>query len=95
MIMDKILFETAKPEIVDTGLLKIKSDKIFEKITRVRDIIDRVKAFSSSSDEYMLIAFNVNSSIVNATSMIVEQFKHHGINLNLQLEKQVFPPSVY
>jgi len=93
LVMDKILFEIAKPEIVDVGFIKKKSDKIFENITRIRDIIDHVKAFSSSRDEHMLTAFNVNSSIVNATSMIVEQFKHHGINLNLQLEQQI-PPIV-
>ena len=93
MVMDKILFEIAKPEMVDVGFLKIKSDKIFENITRIRDIIDHVKAFSSSRDEHILTAFNVNSSIVNAASMIMEQFKHHGINLNLQLEQQI-PPIV-
>jgi PAS domain S-box-containing protein len=91
LVMDKILFEIAKPEIVDTEFLKIKSDKIFENIARIRDIIDHVKAFSSSRVESMFTAFNVNSSIVNATSMIVEQCKHHGINLNLQLEQQIQP----
>jgi PAS domain S-box-containing protein len=93
MVLDRILFEIAKPEMVDVEFLKIKSDKIFENITRIRDIIDHVKAFSSSRDDYMLAAFNVNSSIVNATSMILEQFKHHGINLNLQLEQQI-PPTI-
>jgi PAS domain S-box-containing protein len=93
LVMDKILFEVAKREIVDAGFLKIKSDKIFENIARIRDIIDHVKAFSSSRVESMLTAFNVNSSIVNATSMIVEQFKHNGINLNLQFEQQI-PPIV-
>jgi PAS domain S-box-containing protein len=91
MVQDRILFEIAKPEMVDAEFIKVKSDKIFENITRIRDIIDHLKAFSSSRDDYMLAAFNVNSSIVNATSMIVEQFKHHGINLNLQLEQQIPP----
>ncbi|MEI7898120.1 MAG: PAS domain S-box protein [bacterium] len=91
MVLDRILMEIAKPEIVDVGFLKIKSDKIFENITRIRDIIDHVKAFSSSRKENMLTAFNVNSSIVNATSMIVEQFKHLNIDLNLQLEQHISP----
>jgi len=89
MVMDKILFETAKKELVDMEFLKNKSDKIFENITRIRDIIDHVRAFSRSQDDYILSSFNINSSIVNATSMIVEQFKHHAINLNLQLEPQI------
>ena len=86
LAMDKILFETARTEIVNVEFLKIKSDKIFENITRIRDIIDHVRAYSRSQEDFVPIAFDINSSIVNASSMIVEQFKHHGINLNLQLE---------
>ena len=89
MVMDKILFETARKEMLDMEFLKNKSDKIFENITRIRDIIDHVRAFARSQDDYIPTAFNVNSSIVNASSMIVEQFKHHGINLNLQLEPKI------
>ena len=89
MVMDKILFETDRTNTVDVEFLKNKSNKIFENITRIRDIIDHVRAFSSSREDYILTAFNVNSSIVNATSMIVEQFKHHGISMNLQLETRI------
>ena len=89
MVMDKILFETARTETVDVEFLKIKSDKIFENITRIRDIIDHVRAFSRTRDDYVNTSFNVNSSIVNASSMIMEQFKHNAISLNLQLEQQI------
>jgi C4-dicarboxylate-specific signal transduction histidine kinase len=89
MVMDKILIESAKTETIDIGFLKNKSDKIFENITRMRNIIDHIRAFSRSHDDYILTAFDINSSIENAASMIVEQFKHLGINLNLQLGKQI------
>ena len=89
MVMDKILFESTKPDSVDVEFLKRKSDKIFENILRIRNIIDHIRAFSRSHDDYVLIAFDINSSIRNAISMISEQFKHLGINLNLQLEKQI------
>ena len=93
MVLDNIIFETTRTEVIDAGFLKKKSDKIFENITRIRDIIDHVRAFSRSHDDYVLTAFNVNSSIVNASSMITEQFKHQGISLNLHLEQQI-PPLV-
>ena len=86
LVMDKILFETARVEIVDVDFLKIKSVKIFENITRIRDIIDHVRAFSRKQDDFIPAYFDINTSIVNASSMIVEQFKHHGISLNLYLE---------
>ena len=89
LVMDKILFESAKTETIDIGFLKNKSDKIFENITRIRNIIDHIRDFSRSHDDYLLTAFDINSSIENAASMIVEQFKYLGINLNLQLKKQI------
>ncbi|MCX6220889.1 MAG: PAS domain S-box protein [Bacteroidia bacterium] len=89
MVMDKILFETSKTETINIEFLKNKSDKIFENITRIRNIIDHVRAFSRSHDDYILTAFDINSSIENATSMIAEQFKHLGITLDLQLANQI------
>jgi PAS domain S-box-containing protein len=91
MVMDKILFESAKTETIDIDFLRNKSDKIFENITRIRNIIDQIRAFSRSHDGYVLSAFNINTSIGNATSMIAEQFKHLGIKLMLQLEKKNSP----
>ena len=89
MIMDKILFESAKTETIDIEFFKNKSDQIFENIIRIRNIIDHIRAFSRTQDDYVLIAFDINSSIENATSMIVAQFKYLGISLNLQLGKQI------
>jgi PAS domain S-box-containing protein len=89
MVMDKILFESVKTDTIDIEFLKDKSNKIFENITRIKNIIDHIRAFSRSQEDYILTAFNINSCIENATSMIAEQFKHLGINLDLQLNKQL------
>ena len=89
MVMDKILFESAKTETIDLEFLKNKSNKIFDNITRIRNIIDHIRAFSRSHDDFVLTAFDINSSIDNATSMILEQFKHLGISLDVQLDKQL------
>lgn len=89
MVMDKILFEAAKTDTIDIEFIKKKSDKIFDNITRIKNIIDHVRAFSRNHNDYVLTAFDINSSIENAISMISEQFKHLGINLNLQLNKNI------
>ena len=89
LVMDKILIEIAKPGMADAGFLINKSNKIFENIHRIRDIIDHVRSFSRNQDDYLDSAFNVNSSILNATSMIMEQFKHLNIDLNLQLGQHI------
>ncbi|MEI6089171.1 MAG: PAS domain S-box protein [bacterium] len=89
MVVDKILFETDKTETINIEFLKIKSEKIFDNITRIRNIIDHIRAFSRVQDDYLLTTFDINSSIKNATSMIGEQLKHLGINLILQLGTHV------
>lgn len=89
MVLDKILFETARNERIDIDFLKEKSDKIFENIIRIRNIIDHIRAFSRSHDDYVLAAFNINSSIENAVSMIQQQYKHMGITLDLNLDKEI------
>jgi len=89
MVMDKILFESSKTETIDIEFFKSKANKIFENITRIRNIIDHIRAFSRSHDDYILTDFDINASIGNAISMIMEQFKHLGIMLNLKLEKQI------
>jgi PAS domain S-box-containing protein len=91
MVMDKILFETAKTETINIEFLKNKSDRIFENITRIKNIIDHVRAFSRNGDNYVSAVFDINVSISNAISMITEQFKHIGIRLNLKLDKQIPP----
>lgn len=89
LAMDKILFETDKNNIVDVELLKSKSVKIFGNITRIRDIVDHIRAFSRINDGILKSFFDINSSITNASLMVGQQYIHHGINLNLQLGPQI------
>jgi signal transduction histidine kinase len=89
MVMDKILFEADKTETINIEFLKTKSDKIFDNITRIRNIIDHVRAFSRSDNNYLLTAFDINASIENAVSMITEQYKHLDINMITQLSQQI------
>ena len=89
MVMDKIIFESEKTDTIDIKFLRNKSDKIFENIIRIRNIIDHIRAFSRSQNDYVLSAFDINSSIESAASMIMEQFKHLAITLVLRLEKKL------
>ncbi len=89
MAMDNILMEIASDENIQKDYLKKKSDKIFNNITRIRNIIDHIRVFSWGSDDFMTSAFSINGSIMNALSMISEQFKHHAIDLRLNLNDQI------
>ncbi|MCX6247608.1 MAG: PAS domain S-box protein [Bacteroidetes bacterium] len=76
----------------DKSYLENKTLKIFDNITRIRNIIDHVRAFSKDHDDYIQSGFNINESIRNAKSMIVEQFKHKGIHFLMDLDKTLPQP---
>jgi PAS domain S-box-containing protein len=77
---------------LDNTYLENKTTKIFDNITRIRNIIDHVRAFSKDHDDYIQSNFNINESIRNAKSMISEQFKHKGIHFVLNLDRTLPHP---
>ncbi len=85
LTMDNLILSmnTGSP---DKAYLESKTTKIFDNITRIRNIIDHVRAFSKDHDDYIQSKFNINESIRNAKSMISEQFKHMGIQFVLNLD---------
>jgi len=85
LTMDNLILSmnTGSP---DKTYLESKTTKIFDNITRIRNIIDHVRAFSKDHDDYIQSRFNINESIRNAQSMISEQFKHMGIHFVLNLD---------
>lgn len=86
LVMDNILYEAGKDRPIAQDYLKKKLDRIFENITRVRNIIDHVRAFSRNQDDFISTGFDINLSIRNAVSMITEQCNHLAIHLDLRLD---------
>ena len=91
LTLDNLLFSLKNGEM-DKEYLEAKSYKLFQNITRMRNIIDHVRTFSRQNDDYILGNFSVNDSIRNAVSMVSEQFKHKGISLALTLEEKIKTP---
>jgi signal transduction histidine kinase len=81
ILFDNILFEAKEKHSVSEAYLVSKSDKIFNNILRIKNLIDHVREFSRSQEGYILTPFNINESILNALSMVSEQFKISGISL--------------
>ena len=65
----------------DEEYIKEKSRKIFEGIHRMRTIIDHVRTFSRSNDDFIHSAFSLNESINNALSLVKEQYKSRSIQV--------------
>jgi PAS domain S-box-containing protein len=89
MVLDKILFNPTGNQKVDIEFIRKKFERIFENITRIRNIIDHIRAFSRNHDDYVLSIFYINEAVDNAVSMITEQFKHLGIELLLYPDKNI------
>jgi PAS domain S-box-containing protein len=88
LALDNLLLSLSEV-VPDKTYLDNKMVKIFNNITRIRNIIDHVRAFSKDHDDYIQAKFSINESIRNAKSMISEQFKHKGIHLILNLDGTV------
>jgi C4-dicarboxylate-specific signal transduction histidine kinase len=93
MVLEKILFDTSRNQKIDIAFVKEKSERIFENITRIRNIIDHIRAFSRNHDDYVFSSFNINTAIENAVSMTTEQFKHLGIDVFLNLDREL--PAIF
>jgi len=75
------LFDAIKTQHPDKDYIKKKGDKIFEGISRMRNIIDHVRTFSRDQDNFVPVVFDVAESIKNALSLVSEQYKKLGIEL--------------
>jgi PAS domain S-box-containing protein len=81
ILFDNILFEAKENHSVSEEYLVSKSEKIFNNILRIKNIIDHVREFSRSQEGEIQTPFNINESILNAISMVSEQYKMAGIEL--------------
>ena len=89
MIMDKMLYDAKKGTTVDIAYINERADKIFENLTRIRNIIDHIRVFSRNQFDYIPTAFSINKGIENAITMFREQFKHMGIAMHVSLSKDL------
>jgi PAS domain S-box-containing protein len=87
LTLDNFLYEINQVESIDKSYFKTKSDKIFDNIYRIRDIIEHIRDFSRYQDDHLLVAFDLHKSITNAISMISEEFKFKEIDLITDFEK--------
>lgn len=93
ILFDNMLLAASKENSLPKSYLEKKTDKIYENIFRIKNIIDHVRVFSRSQDDAILTLFDPKESIRNATSMISEQFRHKMIELDIILPETL--PMVY
>jgi PAS domain S-box-containing protein len=89
ILFDNILFEAKQNHAVSEKYLVSKANKIFDNILRIKNLIDHVREFSRSQEGYVFTQFNINESIINALSMVSEQFKISGIALITDLDENL------
>ncbi len=90
LIVDKMLMAASKNNWSCAKDIKVTSEKIFENIIRVQTIIDNIRSFSSTDNNYISSVVNINKSIRNALLMVSEQCKHKMIILEFKPEQDRF-----
>ena len=91
ILFDNMLLAASKEDSLPKSYLEKKTEKIYDNIFRIKNIIDHVRVFSRSQDDAIYSSFEVNESIKNATSMISEQFRHKMIELDIDLSDSLPP----
>jgi PAS domain S-box-containing protein len=89
ILFDNILYEAKNTHSVSEEYLAMKTEKVFNNILRIRNLIDHVREFSRSHEGYILNMFSINKCILNALSMVSEQFKIAGIEIFISLDENL------
>ncbi|MCD4736993.1 MAG: response regulator [Bacteroidales bacterium] len=79
--LDNILFKMRSGKLSDKYMQK-KIDVIFEDIERTRKIINHVRIFSRDQEITLDEKVELNDVVKNALSMVMTQYKKHGIDIN-------------
>ncbi|MCE1197896.1 MAG: PAS domain S-box protein [Marinilabiliales bacterium] len=93
ILFDNMLLAASTQDSLPKSYLEKKTEKIYNNIFRIKNIIDHVRVFSRSQDDTIFSLFDLNESIRNAISMISEQFLNKLIQIDLKLDEAL--PYVY
>ncbi len=83
ILFDNMLLAASKEDSLPKSYLEKKTEKIYDNIFRIKNIIDHVRVFSRSQDDAIFSMFDTKESIQNAISMISEQFRNKMIELEV------------
>jgi PAS domain S-box-containing protein len=89
--LENVFLELNRRMAIHDSYFQKKSDKILENISRIRNIIDHIRAFSRDRDDYVDSQFDLHESIGNAISIISEQFRNRAIEISASVEKILEP----
>ncbi|MBU2651974.1 MAG: PAS domain S-box protein [Bacteroidetes bacterium] len=84
MGLDNILDKLSKDEL-SKEYVERKFDSLFQDIARIRNIIEHIRIFSRDQQAEKIEKISINDVIINALSLITNQYRNHKISLSLQL----------
>jgi len=86
--IDNIIYSMDNKSLTD-NYLKAKINKVFDNISRIKNIIDHVRTFSRDHEDFGQLEFDINNCIKSSISMVSEQMSHKGIELTFNESEQV------
>ena len=89
LTLDNILHEIKLKDSLHDAYLQHKSNKIFDNIVKIKNLIEHIREFARDDHSYSQQSFDINETIHNAISVLLVQFDEKRIDLNLDLDEKL------
>jgi PAS domain S-box-containing protein len=89
LTLDNILHEIKLKDSLHDAYLQHKSNKIFDNIVKIKNLIEHIREFARDSQSYSWQSFDINEAIKNTVSVMLVQFDENRIDLTLDLEEKL------
>lgn len=89
LVLDNVMLEYSKEKTIDESYFKLKSEKIYKNIDRIKNIIENFRLFTRADNQEIFSTFSINNSILEAISIVYEQVRNRNINIETQLEDNI------
>jgi PAS domain S-box-containing protein len=89
LALDNVFHEMGLRDSLHDSYLQHKSNKIFDNIVKIKNLIEHIREFARDNHSYSLQPFDINEVIRNALSVFQVQFDEKRIDIVLDLEEDL------
>jgi PAS domain S-box-containing protein len=89
LALDNVFHEINLKDTLHDAYLKHKSDKIFDNIIKIKNLIEHIREFARDNHSYSLIPLDINEVISNALSVMLVRLDEERIDVVLDLDEKL------
>jgi PAS domain S-box-containing protein len=89
LALDNVFHEINLKDTLHDAYLKHKSDRIFDNIIKIKNLIEHIREFARDNHSYSLIPLDINEVISNALSVMLVRLDEERIDVVLDLDEKL------